>query len=971
MAPRNQSVSATGAEIKKRCREELSALDDVIDYAERMIFEEDVRHPYVLLRRQAYAKTVLIYTEHRGVQAFRLSSTPAVITPNQINYATPHSPVGRLCSFLKAGDTGSSVAWGEYRVIESRLFERFDGPEFERNVRNFLRMKLSSGSVTHEVIDLRQVIAQPPDEEIGLVEPSSGSPVTVPEVVPDAAPAPGLSITRFAEVEEDNEALPADLEGDDEEAGADEALPVNYYGLNETFYVNRTRVQDQVIARSPIGPMFVEGIAGSGKTAAALGRTKMLCDFDARNVSSPEEFEAIVGDKGAYWDARFAGQFSQESSVGFVRTGELIQYLKETCRRLDLPNLPVLEFSELRARLRNHRQGTGVRRWKGALQQRVSTVETTMEWLRAADHAIAGKLAERLQTALPNPDEVAAGFDAGVREKALVVARQALKHCTVRLAGVTDSLTAGGGVFRLEGLGVRLTDVITQVREEVLGANVLWAVISGEFLHAGTERELALRVFNLRPALYTASERRLVWIDQHGVVDQGLTLIDGDGQIQPWSAEVPGRMARDEILVRDEDGNKYAATATDVDRLYAALLPESMVRLFVADGDRLRRLRTQRGLGRVKMPVLGKPQRGAGIEGPDAGTAPEHPFRSAGSKSRSVAAVLADMLRTRLLGNLSELALLYGEVLRDRPDSFPDPATAREIGAGLVAGNMTEADVDLVLCLYELVGRGLLRGAPAALVEPVAFQSVFIDEVQDFSEQQVFLMAAQANGRYRAVTVVGDLAQKLHSGDSIDIRACFPGQSLEYVRLEENLRQAEAPDLALYSACFRYVLQDGQKIPVSVVSQIRRESSSSPRLAMVEWDTEMALDQHILEELESVEAGRTAAVIFPDLEAATAVHSRVRQALAAKMISSEVSHKVDLARRFVAHFTSVENVKGLEFDVVIVSSVETYDTGRTLDRNRLYVAITRARRRMLILTRTGGSDRGLERVQALFSRLLA
>ena len=40
---------------------------------------------------------------------------------------------------------------------------------------------------------------------------------------------------------------------------------------------------------------------------------------------------------------------------------------------------------------------------------------------------------------------------------------------------------------------------------------------------------------------------------------------------------------------------------------------------------------------------------------------------------------------------------------------------------------------------------------------PLRYRHVAVDEVQDFSEQQVFLMAEQANPEYRAVTVVGDL----------------------------------------------------------------------------------------------------------------------------------------------------------------------------------------------------------------------
>lgn len=65
---------------------------------------------------------------------------------------------------------------------------------------------------------------------------------------------------------------------------------------------------------------------------------------------------------------------------------------------------------------------------------------------------------------------------------------------------------------------------------------------------------------------------------------------------------------------------------------------------------------------------------------------------------------------------------------------------------------------------------------------------MFIDEVQDFTEQQVYLMAEQAKPDYKAVTAVGDIAQKLHHGSTIDIQKCFPGTSIDHVKLTENLR---------------------------------------------------------------------------------------------------------------------------------------------------------------------------------------
>ena len=62
---------------------------------------------------------------------------------------------------------------------------------------------------------------------------------------------------------------------------------------------------------------------------------------------------------------------------------------------------------------------------------------------------------------------------------------------------------------------------------------------------------------------------------------------------------------------------------------------------------------------------------------------------------------------------------------------------------------------------------------PHKLKEGSFYQSVFIDEVQDFTEQQIYLMAEQTRPEYQAITVVGDIAQKLHHGSQIDIPACF------------------------------------------------------------------------------------------------------------------------------------------------------------------------------------------------------
>ena len=964
----------------KYSADELEALKGVIDYSERMIFDEGQRHPYAALRRQAYSKTVVVQTELAGQQEFRLSPTPAVITPNRIGYATPHSPVGRLCTFLKVGDQGDSVAWGHYRIVETRLFQRYDGVEFERNVRNFLRMRVAGELIDGEVENLKGSLQRAQsrtsaptatsveDAAEKAVQISTGP--ELPAVTPTV-----VEVVRFSQVEE-AEGISGEVDDTEIDAEAVGSRAGNYFGLNEIFYVDRTREQDQIMARSPVGPMFVEGVAGSGKTSAALGRTKMLCDFDARNVVSREDFESVVGQNGAYWEERFAGQFSQESSVGFVRTGELIQYLKETCRRLDLPNLPVLEFKELRTRLREHRQGSlrsgGTRRWAGTGELRDTTIDTTMQWLHATDRAVARVLSEELRGRLPATDELVDAFSAERRPVVMRIVEVAREHVAAAVEAIAEELDHAGpdsSGFALERVGARLLKAIADTRRTVLARDTVWAVVGNRSFNAPGERELAQRLVEARTALYLRSGTRLVWVGDEGRLDPELGLNDRAGQRVPWSEDVPKQLETNEVLVEDAEGRHFTGKAFGIDDLYLALLPEAITALYFLDGGTPKRLRVERGLGRLRLPLAADPKRAVEVAPDEVEQAAETSPTQEPPRVRSVDAAFGALLRRRLLGPLQDLAAMYRESLRRHQDAFPDVAVAEHIRGQLDEGMLTDHDIDLLLCLYQVIGRGLTRGAPAGLIEPAPFQSVFVDEVQDFTEQQVFLMAEQANPQYRAVTVVGDLAQKLHAGDSIDIRACFPGQAVEYVRLPDNLRQTDAPGLALFSACFRYVLQDKATVSPAVVTRARRSVAGPAGPQLVRCPSHQDIDAQILSDLEGVRAGETAAVLFPDPVSAQATFERLRTQLTRRMLDADLSHRVDLSRRFVRHFTSIENVKGLEFDVVIVCDVDAYDLQRAVHRNRLYVAITRPRRHLTLIHRNGEFDPGLRSVLEFFARL--
>lgn len=946
--------------LREYSRDELDSLNGVVTYAEKMIYGEGQGYPYTSLRRSAYGKTVVIETEKAGRQVFRLSQTPAVITPNACGYATPHSPVGRLCGYVRPGNTGESALWGEWEVSEVRLFDRFDGIHHEENVRNFLKMQVFDRSAKDSVTNLAAFLREPM-QSLSVME----------EVVADEAT---VATTQFTvSEEEDAETMTlGEIDESDDEPEVPASAPTGYFGLSEIFYVNRTKEQDEIIARSPLGAMFVEGVAGSGKTSAALGRTKMLCDFDANNVASEAEFRDILGPDAAYWDGKFAGQFSQESSVGFVRTGELIQYLKETCRRIDLPNLPVLEYKELQARLLDHRGivgGPGRRAWAGATKERTTTTDTTMAWLRATDAAMSRQLAARLRQVTPAGNEVVDGFEDKflpaanrVVDKALAVYRLAMEDLASELE------RARGGEFRLDRVVMRMLERLAKFRKETLGKDVLWLFLNEETYTGTSEADLGRELIGNLVELYDRHGARLVWV-AHGVpLDTGLEFVDTKGDAIAWSDATPAQLASGEILVRDSEGRIVRALALGQDDLYLRLLSESSERAYRNKGGTLAPLKVERGLGRHKIPLKKEEIE----EDPDLddgevdGNKPPIPKIV---KTRSIDSRLRPLLRRRMLAALRDMGGLYEASLDANPELFPDAALADEIHATLASGKLTESDIDLLLCVFQIAGRSY-KAKPTQLSEPAFFQSVFIDEVQDFTEQQVFLMAEQARPEYRAVTVVGDLAQKLHNGSIIDVRACFPRGKLDYVKLTENLRQASAPGLALFSACLREIAHADGPVDARVVQAALEAGQDIVRPVQGVCSTDADLDRRILDELGNLRSNQTAVVVFPSHEKARLISDRLQAALAERMIHASISSHVDLSKRFVRHFATIENTKGLEFDVVLMPMLDDYNLSTDLDRNRLYVGVSRAKQRLILLSRQKELDPVLAQVVSRYRSLL-
>jgi hypothetical protein len=539
------------------------------------------------------------------------------------------------------------------------------------------------------VHDLRTFLAQierktAAHQPVGVLPPESGT-STSQVCLPVQAKLPTESIEELTMAKltmaKESKADDIELDLDDDWDQPRTSVKIEeYYGLSERFFTHQTLQQSRIISRSPLGPMLVEGVAGSGKTSAALGRMKMLTTFNMAPVSTEATFREFLGSEHEYWSHEYAGQFSEQSCIGFVRTGELIQYLKETCRRIDLPDLPVCDFRELQARLRQHRLLTTSlvpgRRWMGMTENQHATDTTTMQWLHATDQAMADLLADQLLAAVPSPAQVEALFHPDDHHRVTRVTALALKRLHTLLGDICKELKSPprAECFVLDGLAARLMHIWDEIRAKVLSPDLLWVEVSGSNYVAPNERDLAEQLFWRKAALYRHSgRRRMVFLKADGPVDRTLTFHrDPDSAPMVWGQDVLDLLKEGRVIVRDADGTRSWGVASTLNRLYLLLLPESTEKLYQRIGKELHPLMLKKGLGRVKLrlaKMTDADDRTAKV--PANTAAPELIHR------QSVEKALRNLVLPQLLNRLTGLPDLYLETLRAHAERFPVPKLAR------------------------------------------------------------------------------------------------------------------------------------------------------------------------------------------------------------------------------------------------------------------------------------------------------
>ncbi|MCC0088597.1 hypothetical protein [Aeromonas veronii] len=963
--------------------QELEALDTVISETElkrrgKFYMDADQRQRgYDELYRHGFGKTVVIDTELEGRLNFRVSQATSDYANTQLGFATPNSPLGKLCRIAKLGMSLESPKWGEYTVVEIRNFARYGGKEAVEHIRNFRVMESQSLALGQEgevfyatVSNLRASLGRwfangelPQAEHI-----SSGLLVAIESSADQHAP--------LADIELDFDEPVILLEDEPQPSnrydvfGRSEQEQDDYYGLSNYFFLNPTDEQLEIMTNSAgMGPMLVEGVAGSGKTCAALGRAKTLCDL----AHSPD-------------DEQFNTDFMADSCVGFVRTGELVKYLRASCLELDIGQLPVEEYASLvyglsqsRDLLIKRRPSAGLasdgetqeeaEHFEGGPTQQLGEMsktkyhnlavapsydisnETRMPWLQTMCEVIGWRVANDLQhqlTSLNLPENI--------KQDAFI---SKVGNGETLLALLKD---------RLETL---YQPLLAQLRGRSAASFTLDRVIS-QILQV--QNKLALEFFNKdsKWVSFATGEWQQVRDARHGVSllrERGAVLVGFDKRDKKW-AEVFVEVKADLLNLFKQGATLYASSneqplqVADLDSIWSRVqtggqplyccipgmpqLPIKLARDF--DDINIRLINEKHGY--YKLFSCAGAQRRNVIE-----LNPYCRQIQQGQKPTSLERLFKEQLR-RIYRKWQFADLYHDALLTPYQDDKQKAAAClagvdhwQQVAERLKARQLAEHDKDLLLALAHIMTRDLPLDAPVPshLAETSYCRSVFIDEVQDFTEQQIFLMAEQADPKYHSVTLVGDMHQQLGRGNVRNIEACFPFRPLTSYLLKENKRQERAPQLAATAMLFRALVQQDERLTdTKRIDKWRQDSSQGDSRLFHDIFFE-DLDEKLLEVIECQPHGRTIAVICPEESMATSLEARLHEPLATRTNrTSHVANSIDLAKKYMVHFSCAEHVKGLEFDTLIYAGMEYIDWRDVHQLNKTYVTLSRPRKQLVM-----------------------
>lgn len=256
-------------------------------------------------------------------------------------------------------------------------------------------------------------------------------------------------------------------------------------------------------------------------------------------------------------------------------------------------------------------------------------------------------------------------------------------------------------------------------------------------------------------------------------------------------------------------------------------------------------------------------------------------------------------------------------------------------GRGLDEGTPTEdansADAEDHAVLFELERlRSLARGKPPMPLG--AYDVVFIDEAQEFAPIELAVMA-RALRKGGVFVVAGDAAQQ------VDPTAVFTGwdgvmaelgiAGSKQIRLEVNYRCP--PDVTTLA---RHVIDPS--VPLAPTPAVTWAPFFAPFHLSV-WLSDS------LRQLIGDDASASVAVICRTPEAAKRVQQRLRGITTTLALNGDFPFKPGIV------VTCVQEIKGLEFDIIVLPDAAATTWANTQDSRRgLYTAMTRASHRLVL-----------------------
>jgi len=910
-------------EKKNYVSNELKILDLAIDYAEEYSkvrsYQSDSRIRQQLVRihggqilaykeflRVAWGKAIRIDSEKKGQIIYRLSQSAAVIPKS--NMATPQSPIGRTINIARPNDVFINEILGEYVIEDVWYFERYRGYEYNENLKNFKTMS-SDGENVFLLTNLIEWLKNHDKETTKIIDH--------PAIIKDDDEVINWDNVVFKKDEDD------DVAKDD----SDEINEQKTISLSSKFYVNLNELQYDAAHHGAHGLVYVLGVAGSGKTSVALGRSKSLVQLGQLPQNDPS----------------YNPNFPEETQIGIVRTGELITYLKDTCYMLSLYRLPVVEYKTIYEELKF--------RWDIDFSQRTKNKPkfnlthnnflhkqfyTSIEWFNVVALEMLQIFSKNIKRQLLKKEisHKVASIDGDIFLKIHGILCKGIKGFLDKNNEPIDFLQ-------------KVDHVINEILKDLFD-RTLWVAIpndtneltwfncnehKGDIAHFLINLQIPLCLtfgINNKKFLIPKNEKKWnLWLPQDAIK----FLKKNESSPKKISLEIYNNNTK------ETETKKY-------DVLYVSdkFIEEKIknVQIYTGISEYRVSLKTKR-LSFVNMDLIKSSN--------------EHQ-ENAGKNEREWRKKIRNKVISVIKNIFKKDCLVASSLLKEAVDNSikkngfknknqDDLLSKSEM---LKNGKFGQEDIDLLLAFMASITRSIDKNSiffneRNFLISPPYRSSVFIDEVQDFSEIQVYLLSLLSNPIYNSITAVGDAAQCLFNTSS-DISNCFPKQiwrKAKNEKLTQNIRQANLPTLDILSATFRNEYIDST--PVA-----RAHFNKNEFLEIYQKGSSVEQLRQVYKILSNIPKYETVVIVVPDKERAkTAINTLETHLYENQHRDCKYSTMIDLSKKYIAHVTTPQNIKGLEFDHLIALYLEEYDFNDPTHINSIYVMMSRPKKKLFLI----------------------